>query len=341
MPHVAGGEGLFEGVEHAAVVVPDAPFPVYDPAVYPSLYAGGKLHQFTVSGNAKRVVAEINDCLRLVPGRTFHVEDKGGLAAARDLASEIMGCCLDIAYSRRLRPTHGVEGVASLLETSGCRCANFPIMSGSQRLIEDFFGMTHGISQSRVSLRACRAVGIFASLELVYPCPWDDHHTRAETLLFMEQTLPDAVKVGFPELRYGGRWTAAPGDFGFQVSAANMVRWAAADDAPQFIPAQSPRPYKMKGGAGRREDAEQDSLLAEAKARGAAPDMTAQEALIAKVAGWEGRERAWKHQIDKALAAGDFANLSDYITVFNRHAGRAMRKSATEWSPMDLAAVAN
>jgi hypothetical protein len=157
----------------------------------------------------------------------------------------------------------------------------------------------------------------------------------------MDQTLPDAVKVGYPELRYGGRWTDAPEDFGFQVAVGTMARWASAGDAPQFLPAPSPRPYKMRGSVAQREDADRDSLLAEAKARGAAPDMAAQEALIAKVAGWGGRERAWKHNIDRALATGDFAGLSEHITAFNRHAGRNARKPAAEWSPMDLAAVAN
>ena len=340
--HVAGGDGLFEGVEHVAAPGPDAPLPVYDPAVYPALYAGDKLHQFTVSGNARRVAAEMGQCQRLVPSRAFHVEDRGGMAAARDLASEVMGARLEVWYSRRLRPVQGAEGIASLLEASGCRCADFPLLSGSQRLIEDFFGMTHGVSAARASLRACRAAGIFTSLELVYPCPWDDHHTRAETLLFMEQTLPDAVKVRFPELRYGGRWTAAPKDFGFEVTAGSLARWAVAGDAPQFVPGPSPRPYKMRGGAAARDESEQDALLAEAKTRGAAPDMTAQEALLAKVAGWEGREGAWKHAINRALATGDFAGLADHITQFNRHAGRAVRKApASEWSSVDLAAVAN
>jgi hypothetical protein len=158
----------------------------------------------------------------------------------------------------------------------------------------------------------------------------------------MEQTLPDAVKVGFPELRYGGRWTAAPGDFGFQVAAGTMARWAAAGDGPQFVPGPSSRPYKMRGSAARREDGERDSLLAEAKARGAAPDMSAQEALVAKVAGWDGRERAWKHNMDRALATGDFAGLSEHITAFNRLAGRSTGRAAgAEWSSIDLAAVAN
>jgi hypothetical protein len=342
LPYVAGAKSAFDGVERMDAPNLEVLFPAYDPAIYPSLYAGGKLHQFTVSGNAKRIVAEISHCQQLVPSRTFHVEDRGGLAAARDLASEVMGCRLDVWYSRRLRPGHGAEGIASLLEVSGCRCADFLLMSGSQRLIEDFFGMTHGVSQARSSLRAYRAAGIFTSLELVYPCPWDDHHTRAETLLFLDQTLPDAVKVDFPELRYGGRWTDAPEDFGFQAAKGGMARWAAACDAPQFLPGPSPRPYRMGEGGGRREDADQDSLLAEAKARGAVPDMTAQEALIAKVAGWDGREKAWKHVIERALATGDFAGLSEHIKVFNRHAGRSARKSAAaDWEPMDLAAVAN
>ncbi len=338
--HVAGGESVFEGVEQVGAPGPESPLPAYEPAVYPSLYAGGKLHQFTVSGNTKRMVAEINHCQRLVPAKTFHVDDRGGLNAARDLASEVMGGRLDIWYSRRLRPGHGAEGIASLLEASGCRCVDFPLMSGSQRLIEDFFGMTHGVSPSRASLRACRSVGIFASLEVVYPCPWDDHHTRAETLLFIDQTLPDAVKADFPELRHGVRWTDAPEEFGFQIAPGGVARWAVACDAPQFLPAPSTRPYRM--GGGRREDADRDSLLAEARARGAVPDMTAQEALVAKVAGWEGREQAWKRNFDRALATGDFAGLSDYIKAFNRHAGRSARKSATaEWEPMGLAAVAN
>lgn len=341
VPHVAGGKCVLDGVEQITALGSEAPMPVYNPAVYPALYAGGKLHQFTVSGNARRVVAEMVHCQRLIPAKTFHVEDKGGFAAARELASEMMGSRLDAAYSRRLRPGQGIEGIASLLEASGCRCIDFPIMSGSQRLIEDFFGLTHGVSQSRASLRVCRAAGIFASLELVYPVPWEDYHTRAETLLFMEQTLPDAVKVRFPELCHGGRWTAAPEDFGFQVASGGMARWAVAGDVPQFHPAPSPRPYRVRGSAGRREDADRDSLMAEAEARGAVADMTAQEALIARVAGWDGRERAWKHQINRALATGDFEGLSGYITAFNLHAGRSTRRSAAEWSPLDLAAVAN
>ncbi len=295
-----------------------------------------------MSGNARRAVAEISHCQRLVPVRTFHVEDRGGLAAARDLASEIMGSRLDVWYSRRLRPGHGAEGIASLLEASGCCSVDFPLLTGSQRLIEDFFGMTHGVSQSRASLRACRTAGIFTSLELVYPCPMDDYHTRAETVLFLEQTLPDAVKVSFPELRYGGRWTDAPDDFGFQVAAGNMARWAAACDVPQFLSAPAPRPYKMGGIVERHDDADQDSLLAEAKARGAVLDMTAQEALIARVAGWEGREQAWKHSVGRAFVTGDFAGLFDLIKAFNRQTCLNKRKSASsEREPMDLAAVAN
>ena len=342
VPHVAGGDGVFEGVEHLAAPGTDTPFPVYDPAVYPALYGGDKLHLFTVSGNARRAVAEMGLCQRLVPSRAFHVDDRGGMAAARDLASEVMGARLEVWYSRRLRPVQGAEGIASLLEASGCRCADFPLMSGSQRLIEDFFGMTHGVSAARASLRACRAAHVFTSLELVYPCPWDDHHTRAETLLFMEQTLPDAVKVRFPELRYGGRWTAAPKDFGFEISASAVARWAVAADAPQFVPAAAPRPYRMRGYAAAREDSDQDTLLAEAKTRGAAPDMTAQEALLANVAGWEGREGAWKHVINRALVTGDFSGVTAHITQFNRHAGRLARKTpVTEWVATDLAAVAN
>ena len=342
VPYVAGGESVFEGVEHAGEPGPEVPLPEYDPSVYPSLYAGGKLHQFTMSGNAKRAVAEITHCQRNVPVRTFHVEDRGGLAAARDLASEIMGNRLDVWYSRRLRPGHGAEGITSLLEASGCRCVDFPLMSGSQRLIEDFFGMTHGVSQSRASLRACRTAGIFTSLELVYPCPLDDCHTRAETLLFMDQTLPDAVKIAFPELRYGERWTDAPEDFGFQVTAGVMARWAAACDTPQFLPAPSPRPYRMGGIVERPEDADRVSLMAESKARGAVLDMTAQEALVARVAGWAGREQAWKHAIGTTLVTGDFAGIFEHIKAFNRCTGLNKRKStAADRGPMDLAAVAN
>ena len=341
VPYVAGGANVFEGVEHLGMPAPDVPLPEYDPSVYPALYAGGKLHQFTVSGNAKRVVAEISHCQRFVPARTFHVEDRGGLASARDLASEIMGSRVDAWYSRRLRPGNGAEGIARLLEASGCRCIDFPLMSGSQRLIEDYFGLSHGVSQARASLRACRAAGIFASLGLVYPCPFDDRHTCAESLLFMDQTLPDAVKVSFPELRYGGRWTDAPEDYGFQVSATAMARWASACDTPQFLPVRAPRPYRMGGIGERNDDADHDALLAEAKARGAALDMTAQEALVARTAGWEDREQAWKHSIGGTLIKGDFAGLYDHIEAFDRHACRNKRKITVERESDDFAAVAN
>jgi len=342
MPYVAGGENVFEGVEHVVIPGPESPLPEYDPSVYPALYAGGKMHHFTVAGPPKRAVVEMAHCQRFVPARTFHVDDRGGLATARDLASEVIAGRLDACYSRRLRPSSGADSIARLLEASGCRCIDFPLMSGSQRLIEDFFCQNHGVSQARISLRACRTAGIFASLGLVYPCPCDDRHTRAESLLFMDQTLPDAVKVSFPELRYGGRWADAPEDYGFQVSVPAMSRWAVADDAPQFLPARAVRPYRMGGIVERTDDADHESLLDEAKARGAILDMNAQEALVAKMSGWEDREQAWKHSIGSALANGDFTTLISHIKAFNRHAALIKRKTAAfDQDSPDLAAVAN
>jgi hypothetical protein len=157
----------------------------------------------------------------------------------------------------------------------------------------------------------------------------------------MDQTLPDAVKVSFPELRYGRRWIEAPEDYGFQVSATVLGRWAAACDIPQFLPAQASRPYRMGGIVERTDDLDHESLLAEAKARGAVLDMSAQEALVARTAGWEDREQAWKHSIGGVLLKGDFAGLFEHIKAFNRSACLNKRKVTAERESNDFAAVAN
>lgn len=56
---------------------------------------------------------------------------------------------------------------------------------------------------------------------------WDDYHTRAETLRFVQRTRPDAIAISSPELAPGTPWYAAPEHYGFRQAQGDAARRAA------------------------------------------------------------------------------------------------------------------
>ncbi len=316
----------------------------YDPSVYPALYSGGKFHCFTVGtgGNSVGICAEMRRIQRHVPVCAFDVAGSLPLARAMDMAAEFVARRMETAYACTLAPGGSAEGAASLLHATGCRSAAVDVPTGSQRLLEDFYGCGYGVSQARNLMRILRAQGISVTAQLVYPCPRDDRHTRAETELLLDQSLPEGVVAGYPECHPRSRWAESPELFGFNCPPAQQLRWARGDDRPELCDTGAPLPCGgMRGWTPESARAAQQSLLREVETRGTVAGLGQAEALIARVAGFEGREQAWHHRVQTALATGDFNELSALITAFNRRAAGAPRANQPEWLPLDLAAAAN
>ncbi len=145
-------------------------------------------------------------------------------------------------------------------------------------MLEDFYGCKFGISAMGASVRNCNAAGIFTVLRMVYPCPGDDYHTRAEIELFIESVKPDSVCIELPALAPESAWFKRPSEFGFLVNHREYHRHVAGGNS-----SFGDLPYAMRGWNSKRIHQTQASLVACALKTGCLIDITEQQGLMARL----------------------------------------------------------
>ncbi len=148
-----------------------------------------------------------------------------------DLASALLMLQLPIQYGRDV----SIPGITSCtmdkVFTSGCRAMAMRVASGSQRLLEDFFGCSFGVSEAETALHAASSIsGIHKSLEIIYPTPFDDFHSVEETIRFVRRTNPNSVWVTLPQVLPGSSWWRSANTFGFNISPQHLEHWVTTGD---------------------------------------------------------------------------------------------------------------
>ncbi|HOV60148.1 MAG TPA: hypothetical protein PK349_03680 [Candidatus Hydrogenedentes bacterium] len=98
------------------------------------------------------------------------------------------------------RPRAGISpALANLLRGSGCLVIEIDALTGSQRLLEDVYGVDFSVRDIRDLARTCREAGIRIVLRFSAPCCWDDRHTFAECERLAEQCGCVGVSVAGAE----------------------------------------------------------------------------------------------------------------------------------------------
>lgn len=313
----------------------------YHPSAYPGLLDGGKIRIFTLphsSGSshighyrggtahqplhvrdARQLRAEMLQLHELYGACAFHI---AGTRTPRDavahLAAECLSLPFDAVYSRDAHVCEVDTELLVGLAHSGCRAIGFSLLTGSQRLLSDFYGEDWTISQAEAGLRASRASGLYLHTDFVYPCPADDYHSRAETFRVLRRCLPDSAAFSLPELPPGSAWSQHASEFGFRVEPRRHDRWIA-DPLPLTEPLDAAinLPYALgplNGATAGMKIREAESELVELGID-CAPG--AVSGLMARVAGWE---TPFPNQLSQALSELDLAVLHDMIESFNARA---------------------
>lgn len=326
------------------------PLPDYSSATYPAIYQGKKLHLFEIehvrggggaplgpiapwSAMPLRVkspsvcVREIEHIRHCVPtAAALHFSGAGASAQAIEhLCYELRGLDRPVRYSRDAQVGEMETLSPHSLHASGCRVLRMPLYTGSQRLLEDFFGQSHGVSQAERALQRAQRAQLFRIAEFTYPVPHDDHHTRAETLRLISRVMPEAVSVAPAELRPESVWSDWQEAYGFQIDEHAYRAWV----APDSVMNPGVQPYRMAGWTKERMLSERDGLLQDAASLGVYAGMSACEGLVA----WEleleeclDRFSLLQHE---ALRHADSA--SNLVRIFNERSGLPASKVA--WFP--------
>lgn len=337
--------------------------PCYERAVYPAVHTTGKLRLFTLehsrglhhSGNyrpvpeegarpvrvrsASRMCDEMEGLSRLFGARAYLVNGVSTPSAQIDvLSQEILSRRLKVHYVRAGHILCAGAAAFPLMALSGCSAIEFRVDTGSQRLLEDYYGHDFGVTDIERLFRASRDAGLLRVMHLSYPCPKDDQHTRAETLRLVRRCKPDAASVGAPELVPGSWWYVRGLEFGYRIDPAAYSRWVTGEDLiPGGVEASA---YRMPGWPETRVAAEREALVREYAELGVAGLGSAGEALVARMTGYEGEEGEFAMMSRERLFTGDAAGVAKLVDDFNRHGAPASAAPFRPFVPV-LAAVGN
>jgi hypothetical protein len=336
----------------------ELPLPDYSAAVYPVLYQGMKLHLFDVEhcrgGEASQIgptapwtmaplrvkspsvcAREIDHIRHFAPSAgTFQFTGTSAPAqAVEHLCYELRGLERPVRYGRDVQIS-GFENLSPhSLYASGCRVLRFTIHTGSQRLLEDFYGQAFKVSEAERVLQRAQRARLTRIADFTFPVPHDDRHTRAETVRLLSRTMPEAVTVSAPELRPESTWRDWQEAYGFEVEDAAYREWVACgSDEPAA-------PFQMRGWNAVEVQRERSLLLHEVQDLGIYEGLSAHEGLVARVLELDEQLEQFALLQREALLQEDTAD--NLVRIFNERA--SLPTSGVTWFPFQptLRAVSN
>ncbi len=359
---------VVETTRDASTSLDRFPAPCYDEEIYPAAHAMGKFKLFTLEqscgcthvshqesdpSSIRRTLRTRSTALlcgemaglgKQFGARAFHIEGKHTAPAqAEQLARDIKSRGLTVQYSRDAHIRHMAPASLPLLAASGCVSAAFQIDTGSQRLLEDFYGHEFGVTEMERVLAACRKAGVFTVAGIAYPCPQDDYHTRAETLRVLSRCHPNAAPLSMPLLLPGSAWMQSAPAFGFKVDHAAYARWALGHEsnASWGDRAMADLPYRMTGWTRSRIASEYADLTRDIEELHILARATAREGLLARMSGYEGEEGLYCAMMRRRLFTMDTRGLMKLAGEFNGRATAPMNLVAFRPFTPVLAAVGN
>lgn len=257
------------------------------------------------------LIDEIEFFMNRYNARVFHISAPFiTLEQLKSFADRLLGQNLVIIYSLGDISVSVGKALAEELFASGCRSISFRIPTGSQRLLEEFYGCKMSTSAMRVAMRFCSMAGMFTVVKLCYPCPQDDYHTRAETELLIESGKPDAVCLESPVITPNSYWFNRAYEFGFFINHRDFNK-----DAIGFRPTFGNLPYTMRGWSSKRVSQAQESLLVFAMNKGCFINVGEQAGLLAKLSRNDLDESVFLTRLQEAIEDGNSHELKALATL--------------------------
>lgn len=332
--------------------------PAYNPALYPALAdRAAKLQIFEINdrpaaGSASACASADGDAggdvglpsiashcdiieavMDQLGARAFHFLADG--ASERRAAALHMGLThrnLNPVFSRSCHIARTSPHAMALLRRCGCEAVRLQVESGSQRLLEDYYGYDTTVTHAETTLRTARDVGLFAVAEFGYPAPADDRHTAAETLRLAVRTGLQAAIVRLPFAAPSDAWARDPERYGFAAAEPRPP-------APTRFPLPVDRWQLPACRHGSRSHGEvvhaQEQFIADLAQCGVNTAVSEHLALIARALGSGACAGEFATRVVRMLYTGDAESLRSLVRQFN-DAARTMPAPAvqTESSPV-------
>ena len=313
IPDLAYVDGVrFNLTPPAPVLSGPVPGPAFDEQVYGAISEQTKLKVFDLdevnptdgthtkkpknNGILKPIevlLEEIRSLHTLYNAHAFHLS--GCLQEsnhATDIAREMLTQRLRICYSRESDIASTPPHSLAILSASGCRAVDFRIDSGSQRLLDTYYRHPFTVTQIERVLRRSSFSDLFSATHYTYPTVEDDYHTLAETLRLIARSNPDSVTINLPR--------------------------ANGPDGRRGLLFQEFRPFLKS--AWKRAAAERADAREAVRELGVDLDISARFALLAELAGHQGREAEFRAQMTYQMLTGDTFGIASSVERINERA---------------------
>ncbi len=129
-------------------------------------------------------------------------------------------------------------------------------------------------------LRETRESGICTIASIIYPAPFEDEESRAETLAFLKEVAPDSVPVTIPGMIPGTPWEREPEKYGFEKEQrSDFWEYALTYKIKLLFPPSlwKPLPYKLDGKKSKQLFRECEQFINELEGMGHADERAARD----------------------------------------------------------------
>jgi len=333
----------------------DLAMPCYDPEHYPSLEGSRRMKMVTIdesrgcpndcnfcihprkSGrnwrikSPGRLVAEMKNVMSQLGADTFiyagsNTPSKAAVANAQAILDE----GLDVRYAGFGHARAMKNADFELMAKSGCRALFYGVESGSQRILDEALNKGTRVEEVREILKRTRAAGIFTIASIIYPCPFEDEESRAETLDLLLDARPDSVPVQFPGLVPGSNWDRDPGKFGFEIPRGRKaaMRYGLTYKIRLIYPPRfwKPLPYLLDGRNSRRLFAETAEFARQIKEAGIATNVAHDMVLMADKLGMSAEE--FHAESMRLFYTGDHRAIGEWVRTINTTSARGRGAAA-------------
>lgn len=331
------------------------PFPCYEESVYPAMSGDSKIKVIVLdesrgcpfrchfcihpikSGatsrrkSAQRVVEEMGRIIRDVGSGAFrYAGSSTPPRLAKRIADLISMRGMKVLYSTFGNAANAGPDCFTDVSRSGCTSIFFGIESGSEEILRRSMGKKVKPDRIAEVIGQSKSAGIFTVGSVIFPAPFESEESERLTMEFLREVRPDSVVVQFPIIYPRTEWATNPERFGISFDKMEYADTAMTYKAKPLLPSEfwDDLPFSMNGKDFRTIRGEAARFTRKLERNGILTSVSDDLVLIAKLAGYEGREREFRDLTQAAFVCGDADWISEVVAEVNREAGKGRAELA-------------
>ncbi len=325
----------------------ELPLPLYEPEVYPALQGDEKIkvgvvdesrgcpnrcafciHPIKSGRNWSlkcpgRVLEEMRTLMDQVGTRYFVYSGSNTSArVAVNIARAIVREGLQVRYGCFGHVRAIARADFDLLRQSGCEAIFYGLESGSPRVLREGFNKPLDLEKAARVIRQTRGAGITAIASVIYPGPFEDAQSRAQTMAFLQRVRPDSVPVTIPGMIPGTPWEREPERYGFEkLDRKDIWEYALTYKIRLLYPPSlwKPLPYRLNGKSSKELFGECEQFINDVEAAGILTNVPHEMVLMAEALGERDDLRGFRDRCRAAFLGGDVETVRRLVTTINEH----------------------